>query len=199
MEQLDLPPKAEHAFQRLQDTDLSPMEEALFKAWTKANQIEDPDAPDDTVDYRGIWKATNGHVLPPGELKKTTEVQNLSNTLERALQERMMKRITELTGKAEDFEKDKFDAERQDITHQQKIEQGDQKLKQAPFDLKMRAHDIEGKQFDIEKQKLGLDQQKLGNEGKELDLVSNLLMPTRQAGPNESKGVSNESGTNRRT
>lgn len=176
-DQLDISPQAEQALQRLQDTNLSPMEEALFKSWTKANQIEDPDAPGDTVDYRGIWKQSNGLVLPHGELKKMTEGMNLENSLQQALQQRMIERIQEVTGKQEDMQKSMFDAKRQDIKHNQTMEQGQLELKQAPFNLKMKEHDIKGKELGLEQKRLGLDSQKLGNKAKEMDLIMSLMSP----------------------
>jgi hypothetical protein len=187
MDQLPLPPKAENALQRLQDTTLSPMEEALFTSWTKANQIAKPDEPNDVVDYRGIWKSTNGAVLPHGELKRMAQEKNDSHTLERALQERMMKRITEITGKKEDLQKQKFDAERKDADHQHKMEQGGMKLKQAPFEVKKQEHANAGKELDIQKQKVGLEAQELGNKGKKIDLISSLLAPAGSAQPASQK------------
>lgn len=174
---LQITPEAEGALNQLQDTNLTGMEEALFQAWTKANQIEEPDDPKDTIDYRGIWKSTNGRVLPFGELKKMADNYNNAHTLEQALHQRMMARISEVTGKQEDFAKSQFDAERTDIEHGQKMEQGKLKLKQAPFDLKMKQHDIEGKKIDIEGKKLGLESQELGNKGKEIDLIASLMQP----------------------
>lgn len=177
MENLQISPQAEQSLQRLQDTELTPLEEALFQAWTKANQIENPDDPKDITDYRGIWRGVNGLVLPRGEVKKMAEDQNNTHNLQRELQQRMLDRITEMTGKKEDFAKDRFDAERQDITHKQKMEQGGQKLKMAPFELKKAQHATESKKVDIEKQKLGLEASKLGNEGKEIDLIASLMQP----------------------
>lgn len=183
MDQLDLDPKAEQDLARLQDTKLNAMEEALFQAWTKANQIEDPDAPDDSNDYRGIWKNTQGQVLPRGELKNMTDTMNLENSLQKALQQRMIDRVNELAGKEEDFAKAKFDAEQAGVKHGHKMEEGKLKLKQAPFDLKMRESDIQGKKLDIDKQKIGLDAQKLGNQGKEIDLIASLMAPAPSTQP----------------
>lgn len=177
--ELNLPPKAESALNRLQDTNLSPMEEALFQAWTKANQIADPDNPNDFVDYRGLYMASRGAVLPNGELKRMTEEQNASTELEKALQERMLQRMEEMAGKQEDMANQQFKAERQDITHKQKMEQGQMKLKQLPFDLRLKKHDLKGKTLDLDKQKLGLKSQELDNQGKEIDMVSALLQPAR--------------------
>ena len=195
-DQLQISPQAEQALQRLQDTTLDPMEEALFQAWTKANQIENPDDPKDVTDYRGIWKESNGLVLPRGELKEMSEMKNHAHTLERELQQRMMDRMNELVGKQEDFQKDQFKAERQDITHRQKMEQGGLQLKKAPFDLKMKEHAIKGQELGLEKQRMSIDQAKIGNEGKELDLIGALLQPSRPAGQNDS--LHNNSGDRNR-
>lgn len=85
---LDSP--AENALDRLQDTDLSPMEEVLFKAWTKANGIEKPDNVDDTTDYRGLWKHTGGKILPWGQLKQLTSRKNAESRLQKTLTDRMV-------------------------------------------------------------------------------------------------------------
>lgn len=183
MNPLQISPQAENALHRLQDTTLSPMEEALFQGWTKANQIENPDDPNDTVDYRGVWKASGGKILPRGELKNSAENFNHAKTLEQELQQRMLDRMDELVGKEEDMAKDQFKAERQDITHKQKLEQGEQKLKQAPFELKKQEHANVGKEIDIKKQHLSIDQAKIGNEGKQIDLMASLLQPTRPTQP----------------
>ena len=183
MEQLQISPQVEDTLQKMQDTKLDPLEEALFQGWAKANQIEDPDADGDIVDYRGIWKQSNGLVLPRGELKQMAEDQNQMHTLQRELQQRMLDRISEMTGKQEDMQKDQFKAERQDITHKQKMEQGKLNLQKAPFDLKMRAHDIEGKKLDLDKQRMSIDQAKIGNEGKEIDLIAAMMQPSRPTVP----------------
>src|SRR5690348_886398 len=107
---------------QLQDTELTPMEEVLFKAWANANQIEDPDAAEDPTDYRGIYKASNGMVLPYGELKRQTERMNKENALTQILQQQMVDRIRETVGKEEDFGKQLHKEERQDVTHKQKME-----------------------------------------------------------------------------
>lgn len=57
------------AQKKKETTMLSPMEEALFKSWGKANGIEDVDAPESFYDYRGFYKATNGAVHPPGAVE----------------------------------------------------------------------------------------------------------------------------------
>jgi hypothetical protein len=177
---ITLSPKAEAALHRLQDTKLTPMEEALFQGWTKANKIEDPDNPEDVIDYRGIWKSTNGLVVPGGELARSAEMKNNMITLEKELQQRMLDRVSELTGKQEDFQTKMFDAQRKDVDHKQSMEQGQLELQKAPYDLQMRDRDIKGKELDLQKQSMGLDSQRLGNEGKELDLVSALMTPERE-------------------
>lgn len=56
------PTEHEHSHSSNETTKLTPMEEVLFKAWTKANGIEDADAPDSFYDYRGFYKGTNGQI-----------------------------------------------------------------------------------------------------------------------------------------
>lgn len=173
---------ASSALNRLQDTKLTPMEEVLFKAWTKANGIKEPDAPEDVVDYRGIYRETNGEVLPHGVLKQYAEETNNEQKLMQILQERMQERIQQTVGSAQDRADDQFKAERQDITHKQKMEMEGLKLKRAPIDLKMKEHDIKGKEFDVEKQKVGIETAKIGNEGKQIDLMASLMQPQRPLG-----------------
>jgi hypothetical protein len=172
------------ALNRLQDTTLSPMEEILFKSWTKANQIKEPDAPGDIVDYRGIYKHTNGTIMPYGQLKLLSEKKNNEHKLEQALRQQMLDRIDEVAGKEEDFANQMHKEERQDITHKQKMDQEGMKLKRAPFDVQIKENDLKGKQIgaevkrmDVEKQRLGLDAGNIANEGKKLDLIANMLAP----------------------
>ena len=189
MDQLQISPNAETALQQLQDTKLNPMEEALFKSWTKANQIVEPDAKGDVMDYRGIWKATNGQVLPHGELKKKAEFENNIHTLERELQQRMMDRVSEMAGKEEDLRTKQFDAEQKSLDHDRKMEQGHLKLKQAPFEVKKAEHSNAGKELDIQKQRVGLQAQELGNKGKQIDLIASMLQPAPATQPmNPSSG-----------
>lgn len=84
---LDSP--TEHALNKLQNTELSPMEEALFKSWAAANQIKKPDSADDPTDYRGIWKETGGRVLPYGQLQQFANRTKNEQTLVKALSERI--------------------------------------------------------------------------------------------------------------
>jgi hypothetical protein len=183
MSELTLPPKAESALNRLQDTRLEPMEEVLYKSWLKANRIDDPDNPEDFVDYRGIYKAMNGEVVPNGQLARQTQQQNDKMTIEKALQERMLQRMDEMVGKQEDQQQMLHKEERQDITHKQKMDMEGLKLKRAPHDLRMKEHDIKAKDMDIEGKKLGLQAQELGNQGKRMDLISSMMNPAPAAVP----------------
>lgn len=49
-------------------TQLSPLEETLFKHWGTANGVDESShsAPDNHFDFRGLYKNTNGTVHPPG-------------------------------------------------------------------------------------------------------------------------------------
>lgn len=182
MSDFTLDSKSEAMLSQLQDTDLDPMEEALFKSWTKANQIEKPDSPDDRVDYRGIYKMTGGTVLPTGQLKRYAEQTNAETKLEQVLRQKMMDRITEITGKKEDQQANQWKADRQDVTHKQKIEMEKLKLQKAPHELKLKEHDVKAKQFDIQKQQVGIESQKIGNEGKKIDMISSLVAPKPAGG-----------------
>jgi hypothetical protein len=97
MSDIKLTGAAESAMSNLQNTELPPMEEALFQAWAKANQIKKTDLPDDVVDYRGIYKGTGGHILPHGELPRMAKLANDQYKLERVLHERMQDRVKQLT------------------------------------------------------------------------------------------------------
>src|ERR1043165_1935563 len=48
-------------------TALSKAEEARFQKWAKANNIPDVDHPQSFYDYRGVWKATRGQAITPGQ------------------------------------------------------------------------------------------------------------------------------------
>ena len=93
MPNITLDGKADAVLSKLQDTTLTPMEEALFQAWTKANQIVKPDAPEDGVDYRGIYKETGGAILPNGQLKRFADNLNSEQKLQRILHDRMLQHI----------------------------------------------------------------------------------------------------------
>jgi hypothetical protein len=172
---------AENALSSLQDTVLNPMEEALFQAWTKANKIDKPDAPGDVVDYRGIYKQTQGQILPNGQLKQVADKVNSETLLQRVLQERIQDRINKQTTSKEDAAKEKFKAERQDVTHKQKMQIESMKLKKAPHEVQMKKHDVAGKELDIEKAKVG-------NEGKQIDLIKSFAAPAPTTGSNSGGG-----------
>lgn len=97
MPHLSLNNQADIALSKLQDTQLTPMEEALFQAWTKANQIKKPDAPDDRVDYRGMYRAMGGAILPNGQLKEIAAKANAKSQLQDILQQRMMDHVDRMT------------------------------------------------------------------------------------------------------
>lgn len=89
MHTIHLTAPASDALSKLQNTQLDPMEEALFQAWAHANQIEKPDAEGNTVDYRGIYKGSNGMILPNGELAQIANRTNAQSKLEQLLQEKI--------------------------------------------------------------------------------------------------------------
>lgn len=179
---MTLPAPAENALSQLQNTSLSPMEEALFKAWTKANQIEKPDSPDNTVDYRGVYKQTGGAILPNGELKRIAEQANSQNTLQRVLHQRMLDRVKEVTDKHGDMQQQQMQSERQDKTHAQKMEMEKLKMKQMPHELKVKETEAEMKQHDIKLKQHDIEKAKVGNEGKQIDFAASLLAPKPTAG-----------------
>lgn len=80
---------AEHALNRIQDTELTPMEEVLFKSWATANGIKKPDNADDPMDYRGLWKSTGGKILPQGQLERIVSRKNAETTLVKTLTDRL--------------------------------------------------------------------------------------------------------------
>ncbi len=159
--------KATTLLGRLQDTRLSPMEEALFKSWAKANKIEKPDAPDDLNDYRGIYKQTGGLILPNGELSRIAQQTDAKSKLEDILYKQMDQRIQEVKQKQADGAQKQADQQRkdkrQDVTHKQRVEMEQLKLKRVPHEAKM-------KEMDVQKQQLG-------NEAKQLDITKTLVTP----------------------
>jgi hypothetical protein len=170
MANISLDNKADAALSKLQDTTLTPMEEALFQGWAKANQIAKPDAPENRVDFRGIYKHTGGTVLPNGQLKRFTDKLNTEEELQKLLHERMMERIKEAVTGVNDKQEQAHKEERQDATHQQKMEMEQLKMKRLP-------HETKHKEMDLQKQRIGLDAQKLGNEAKQLDITKVLVTP----------------------
>jgi hypothetical protein len=57
-------------------TNLNPLEEHLFQAWTKANQVQNHDDPKNTFDHRGMFKSMNGQVHPPGAVNDFAKAHN---------------------------------------------------------------------------------------------------------------------------
>lgn len=190
MSNIKLPAPAENALSHLQDTVLNPMEEALFKTWTKANQIEKPDAPDDHVDYRGIFRNTQGAILPNGGLKRYADKMNSQNKLQVILQERMMDQIQKSSDTAAQKQDQQFKAERQDVTHQQKMDMEGLKFKRLPTELKMKQHDVELKKHDISGKEMDIEKQKVGNEGKHIDMIASLVRPEGDSGAAKTTGAS---------
>lgn len=156
MDRLKLDGPSETALHRLQDTELSPMEEALFKAWTKANGIRKPDNADDPMDYRGIWKETGGQVLPWNQLERIATKRNAESRLTQTLADRMM--ATEQSGQdqMEQFRKE----QQRDVAHQQRMEHAQMQLAKAPIDLRSQELKNQGKLIDVEAKKAAAEQQK---------------------------------------
>ena len=79
-------PAIEEAIHRLSRTELSPLEETMFQAWSTANQVEDGDSPENSLDLRKVYQQTGGKVLPPNQLKrhveKSTDIQTLMKAQE---------------------------------------------------------------------------------------------------------------------
>jgi hypothetical protein len=169
--------RAENALSDLQDTKLSPMEEVLFKTWATANQISKPDNPEDHVDYRGIYKLTNGKILPRGELARRAKTENSHRTLTRVLQDR----VADMEQTEEDKINQIHSEQRQDITHQQKLEQGAMQLKKAPYDLQMAETKNQGKQIDIQGKQLQTEQEKYKTDGQLFNLLTQREMQKNQA------------------
>ena len=84
---------AETALSKVQNTVLSPMEEALFQAWTHANGIDKPDAPDQNVDLRGLYKNSQGMILPNSQLKQVVDKANATSKLQEILQDRYKQHV----------------------------------------------------------------------------------------------------------
>lgn len=74
-------PSVQDAIGRLNRTELSPLEETMFQAWAKANDIAKPDAPDGGIDLRQIYKQTGGQMQPPGTLKNHIEKSSAIQTI----------------------------------------------------------------------------------------------------------------------
>jgi hypothetical protein len=183
MPNITLDAKADAALSRLQDTTLSPMEEALFKAWTKANQIQKPDAPDDTVDYRGIYKESGGTILPNGQLKQFASKINVEDKLRNILHDRMMQHIDKLTGKK--------------VSEMPKPEQSGKDSPHQHHTIKLQNDGIAKKNEGLAHQNEGtaLEHKSLAleNEGKQLDIEKILAQRELEKSKPKSEGASSGS------
>lgn len=45
-------------------TQLSPLEEVLFQTWARAHGVDNHDDPNNQFDHRGLYKQTNGMIMP---------------------------------------------------------------------------------------------------------------------------------------
>lgn len=61
-------------------TKLDPLSEALFQGWGHANGLDpsahDPASKDNHYDFRGMFKQSNGQVLPLGQVKGASDIYN---------------------------------------------------------------------------------------------------------------------------
>lgn len=73
-------PAVQQAIQKLQQADLSPLEEQLFNGWMAANGM-DVKAMDDTINYRQAYKDSEGKVMPPGQMQKQLEKESAIQVL----------------------------------------------------------------------------------------------------------------------
>lgn len=169
--------QAQDALSHLQDTTLSPMNEALFQAWAKANKIKEPDAPKDHVDYRGIFEMTGGKILPNGQLNRFASKLNSEDKLRKILQDQAVKHMQETVQSAQDRHDMFHKEERQDITHQQKMEMEAMKQQNQPHEQAMEQMALQKQQGDLKKQQMGLQSQHLGNRAKELDITKAVVAP----------------------
>jgi hypothetical protein len=177
MPNFSLDKQAQDSLSVLQDTTLTPMNEALFQAWAKANKIEKPDAPDDHVDYRGIYQESGGKILPNGQLQRFAQKLNHEDKLRGILQEQYLNRMDAAIQSGQDRKDQLHKDERQDITHQQKLEQETLKQKSQPHEARMGEMDLRRQKLDLHKQQMGLQSQELGNQGKKLDIVKTVVTP----------------------
>lgn len=177
MDNLNLDSLSENAFSQMQDTALSPMEEALFKSWATANQIEKPDKPGDNMDYRGVYKNTGGKILPPGQLKQLADTTNNQQTLMRVLQDRMKDHAANIADKVSD------QADKQiEKTEDMKREAIKAKLNE-PTPRQLRSVELENKGIELD-----TGRQEVKNEGKKIDVTK--LVVQHKTGANKPKGKS---------
>ena len=79
-------PAVKQAIAKLQQTQLSPLEEQLFVGWMAANGMdaEKMGNSDSPIDFRHIYKESNGKVMPTGQLQKQVEKQSAIDTIMKA-------------------------------------------------------------------------------------------------------------------
>lgn len=66
-------PQVVEAQDRLAQTELTPLEECLFKAWANANQLKEGET-EGKMDLRNLYKVTGGKVQPPGQLQRQADM-----------------------------------------------------------------------------------------------------------------------------
>jgi len=185
--------RAENALSDLQDTLLSPMEEALFQSWAKANQITKPDNPEDHVDYRGVYKEVGGQVLPRGAMPRIAKTVNSEKTLMRVLQERMMDsegNAVERQNKLED--EDRKDA-RTEKQHHQKIEQGKQKIEQEHMALRKAPHETKAAELANQGKEIDLEAKKVAGKQQLVNLIVERTMGPSNGSPKTTKSTGSAS------
>lgn len=57
-------------------TKLNPLEELLFQSWARAHRVDDQNDPNNSFDYRGVYKQSNGTILPSGVLNHMSMSHN---------------------------------------------------------------------------------------------------------------------------
>lgn len=57
-------------------TRLSPLEEVLFQGWTKVHGVDNHDDPNNQFDHRGLYKQTNGMVMPGHVVRQMAQDHN---------------------------------------------------------------------------------------------------------------------------
>lgn len=57
-------------------TKLNPLEEALFQTWARAHGIENQNDPKNQFDHRGLYKQTNGSLMPGHVIRQMADAHN---------------------------------------------------------------------------------------------------------------------------
>lgn len=74
-------PRVMEATNRMSQTQLSPLEDTLFRAWANANGIKDPDKDQTGLDLRGLYRQIGGKVMPPNMIQRMGDQSTLENEL----------------------------------------------------------------------------------------------------------------------